>query len=194
MRRWEAVTKWDSVKLFKDTIRGYGYCDRIYDSDTGHAVDIVWGANEYQNSVHPEDGAYEKLKDMLDKQTPAIRKAIVAICGDYSPCSLHRLMSCKKLLEVIEAMNEPVPIDAIIKEVESFKNGEIKSWDICDRVFDLNYLLGYKKGEFHKFQYVLYGLADCTTYGAARAIAALYPEDIDLINAVETYCKYECER
>lgn len=219
MLKYQAVTRWSSIKvmrlesglvlsessdtieLFKGHVRGYGYADLLYDNDTHYGLNIgsvVSVANQYQNSVHSEDGGYEKIKSILENETPTIRKAITTLLGKDSDCTLFPVMSSTKLIKIIDCMHTPIPRDDIIKEVEDYKKGTIKSWDICDRIFDSN-----------DIQYLLDNMHDCSTYapetsgyhnghpgpdkskwsyGLARMINALYPDDKELIRAVEDYC------
>lgn len=205
MLKYQAVTRWGSIELFKNHVRGYGYADLLYDNDTHYGLNIGYAANEYQNSVHPEEGAYEKLKSILKNETPTIRKALTTLLGKDSDCTLFRVMSFAKLIKIVECMHAPIPRADIIEEVANYKKGVTKSWDICDRVFDLKYILNEKKVgevcEFHDIQYVFYNMNDGYhyghpgpdkskwSYGPARMIAALYPDDKELFEAVEDYCR-----
>lgn len=215
MAKYQDVTRWDSIELFQGHVRGYGYADLIYDNDTHYGLNIGLAANEYQNSVHPEDGSYKKLKSILENETVTIRKAITTLfgIGKYSSCGIFPVMSSTKLIKIIECMHTPIPRADIIKEVEDYKKGTIKSWDICDRVLNLKHILNEKKVgkdcEFHGIQYILYNMYDISTYapetsgccnghpgpdkskwsyGPARMIAALYPDDKELFMAVGNYC------
>ncbi len=202
MLKYQTVTRWDSIELFKGHVRGYGYADLLYDNNAQYGLNIgrAWvGENTYQDTIHPEDGAYEKLKSLLENETPTIRKALTTLLGNDSDCTLFPVMSSERLIKIIECMHTPIPRADIIKEVEDYKKGIIKSWDICDRVFNSN-----------DIQYVLDNMHNCSTYapelkggyhnghpgpdkskwsyGLARMINALYPDDSELIAAVEDYC------
>lgn len=195
MLKHPAVTRWDSIELFKNHVRGYGYADLLYDNDTHYGLNIgrAWvGESNYQNAIHPEDGGYENIKAILENETPTIRKALTTLFGNDSDCTLFPVMSSERLIKIIECMHTPIPRDDIIKEVAD------KSWDTCDRIFDSN-----------DIQYVLDNMHDGSTYapetsgyhnghpgpdkskwsyGLARMINALYPDDKELIRAVEDYC------
>lgn len=213
MLKYQAVTRWDSIELFKNHVRGYGYADLLYDNDTHYGLNIGWCGSEYQDSVHPEEGGYKKLKSVLENETPIIRKGVTTLLGKDSDCTLFPIMSSAKLIKIVECMHAPIPRADIIEEVENYKKGITKSWDICDRVFNLKHIINEKKVgetcEFHDIQYVLYNMHDGSTYapetsgyhyghpgpdkskwsyGPARMIAALYPDDKELFRAVEDYC------
>lgn len=198
MAKHQDVTRWDSIELFKGHFRGYGYIDLLYDNDTHYGLNIGHAANQYQDSVHSEDGGYEKIKSVLENETATMRKAITTLLGKESDCTLFPIVSTTKLIKIVECMHTSIPRDDIIKEVEGHKNGIIKSWDTCNRIFDSN-----------DIQYVLDNMYDCSTYapetsgyhnghpgpdkskwsyGLARMINALYPDDEELIRAVEDYC------
>lgn len=201
MAKYHAVTRWDSIELFKNHVRGYGYADLLYDNDTHYGLNIgrAWvGESNYQDAIHPEDGGYEKIKSVLENETATMRKAITTLFGKDSDCTLFPVMSSTKLIKIVERMHTSIPRADIIKEVEDYKKGAIKSWDICNQVFNSN-----------DIQYILNNMHDCFTYapetsgyhnghpgpdkskwsyGLARMINALYPDDSELIAAVEDYC------
>lgn len=190
------VTWWENIVLTHST-RGYGRCNRLYDRKTKKAIDFFTGG-EYQRSVHPVSGEYEKIKELLDAQPQKVRQAIIDLNGDLSECDLHRQMSFEQLQNVIEGMTMPLPKKQLIEECQKFKSGENNSFiELCDHIFNLDYITGYKKGKFHKFMYVLRNSMMNTIisskgnrYKEVGVIKILYPDETGLIDMTKTYCDY----
>ena len=188
---------WDNIVL-SDSSRGYGSCTRISDTNTSKAIDVCVCYGEYQRDVCAVEGDFEKISLLLDQQQQKTRQALVNLLGSRSCCDLHRTMTLEQLTEVVKAMAEPLPRNEIIEESQKYMRGKITCFDVCDHIFDLNYMLGYKKGEWHKFGYVLRmqdredtkATSYKNDYGEVRAIKILYPEDAELIDAVEKYTAY----
>ena len=191
-------TNWENIILESEAKRGYGECVRLWDKSTDKAIDFAKAETEYQNSVHPVDGEYDKIKELLDTQTQEVRQSILDICGGYSCCSLYRLWKYDTLREVISGITEPLPIDKIKSLYTKSVNGDVNAKKELKETFYYILREGYGtlNGVFHKFSVVYKNSSFenvCTADGEGFRVVKLmryfYPNESILIEAAKYYAQ-----
>lgn len=192
----ERTTVWDNIILESEAKRGYGECVRLWDKSTDKAIDFAKAENEYQHSVHPVDGEYERLQELLDTQTQAVRQSILDICGKYSCCSLYELWDYEVLKRVINGITEPLPIDNIVSLYNKSVKGDVNAQTELQEIFYYILREGYntRNGVFHKFSSLYRNssfenvrTADGEGFKIVKIIRSLYPNESDLIKAAKWY-------
>lgn len=189
-------TNWENIVLEAEAKRGYGECIRLWDKITGKAIDFGNAETEYQNSVHPVDGEYDKIKELLDTQTQKVRQAILDICGEHSCCSLYKLWNYDTLKEVISGICAELPVDRIKDLYTKSVKGDVNAKKELKEIFYYILKEGYDtiNGTFHKFSAVYKNssvenicTADGEGFRAVKLMRYFYPNESDLIEATKCY-------
>ena len=189
---------WENIILESNAKRGYGECVRLWDNTSYKGIDFAKAETEYQRDVHPVKGEYDRIKELLDRQTQEVRQAILDICGEYPCCSLHRLWKYDTLREVISGITEPLPIDKIKSLYTKSVNGDVNAKKELKETFYYILREGYDtlNGVFHKFSTVYrkssfenFCTADGERFKIVKLMRYLYPNESVLIEAAKYYAQ-----
>lgn len=189
-------TNWNNIILESEAKRGYGECVRLWDKTTGKAIDFGRAETEYQDSVHPIDGEYDRIKELLDTQSQKVRQSILDICGEHSCCSLYKLWNLETLQDVISGITTPIPAEKIKDLYVKSVNGDVNTRKEIKETFYYILREGYNtiNGTFHKFSAVYKNSSVeniCTADGEGFRVVKLmryfYPNESDLIEATKCY-------
>lgn len=184
-----------NIELYTPAKRGYGTCTRIYDKATHKAIDFGCAATEYEHSLQPVEGEFEKICALLNKQDLKTVQTLLDLCGTYSNCSGYHLWDYAHLSRVIDGLTTPLPIDEILMTYEKVKTGNLqankKLVKLSNHIFGAGTTEEIKNA--HKFAYAfkaMYALPG----GRTTALRYLYPnlpQIVEAVNAVKEMQLYK---